>query len=102
MAAQNPKDYSAILQLGRIALLSNQLNDAQKWLEKAIALEPRDTDTTVMLAEVFYRRDDFQRAASSPSGVDVSVNKLIASQYPTLNVAKLESFKGQTPYKLRV
>ena len=29
--AQNPKDYSAILQLGRIALLSNRLDDAQKW-----------------------------------------------------------------------
>src|SRR4051812_44567328 len=35
IAAQNPKDYSATLQLGRIALLSNRLDDAQKWLEKA-------------------------------------------------------------------
>ncbi len=40
IVAQNPKDYSAILQLGRIALLSNRLDDAQKWLEKAIALKP--------------------------------------------------------------
>ena len=30
IVTQNPKDYSAILQLGRIALLSNQLDDAQK------------------------------------------------------------------------
>jgi len=36
--AQDPKDYSVILQLGRIALLSNRLDDAQKWLEQAIAL----------------------------------------------------------------
>src|SRR5204862_7221476 len=28
-------------------------------------------------------------------------DKLIIEQYPTLNVAKLESFKGQTPYELR-
>ena len=42
IVAQNPKDYSAILQLGRIALLSNRLDDAQKWLEKAIALKPND------------------------------------------------------------
>ena len=48
--AQNPKDYSATLQLGRIALLSNRLNDAQKWMEKAIALKPDDTDPKVMLA----------------------------------------------------
>lgn len=76
IAAQNPMDYSAILQLGRVALLSNR----------------------VMLAEAFYRRDDFQKAAASLGGVEVAINKLIISQYPTLNVSKLESFKGQTPY----
>ncbi len=98
---QNPKDYSATLQLGRIALLSNRLDDAQKWLEKAIALKPGDADAKVMLAEAFYRRDDFQKAAASLNGVEVSSNKLLISQYPSLNVAKLESFEGQTPYELR-
>jgi Aspartyl protease/Tetratricopeptide repeat len=100
IVAQNPKDYSATLQLGRIALLSNRLNDTQKWLEKAIALKPNDTDPKVMLAQAFYRRDDFQKAAAALKGVDVSGNKLIREQYPTLNVAMLESFKGQTPYEL--
>jgi hypothetical protein len=93
--------YSATLQLGRIALLSNRLDDAQEWLEKAISLRRADdADPKIMLAEVFYRRDDFQKAAASLNGVDVSNNKLIISQYPTLNVAKLESFKGQTPYEV--
>jgi len=101
IVAQNPKDHSAILRLGRIALLSNRLDEAQKWLEKAKTLQPDDTDAKVMLAEVFYRRDDFQKAAASLNGVDVSNNKLIISQYPTLNVAKLESFKGQKPYDLQ-
>ena len=100
-AAQDPKDYVVILQLGRIALLSNRLDDAQKWLERAVALRPDDADAKVMLAEAFYRRDDFQKAAASLNGVDVSSNKLLVSQYPTLNVAKLESFKGQTPYEVR-
>ena len=100
IAAQNTKDYSAALQLGRIALLSNRPDDAQKWLEEVIALEPDDADAKVMLAESFYRRDDFQKAAASLKGVDVNSNKLIISQYPTLNVAKLESFKGQTPYEV--
>ena len=54
-----------------------------------------------MLAEAFYRRDDFQKAAASLNGVDVTTNKLIIEQYPTLNVAKLESFKGQTPYEVQ-
>ena len=98
--AQNPKDYSTALQLGRIALLSNRLDDAQKWLEEALELQPGDADAKIMLAEAFYRRDDFQKAASALSGVEVSTNKLIVEQYPTLNVAKLESFKGQTPYEL--
>jgi predicted aspartyl protease len=100
IVTQNPKDYSAILQLGRIALLSNRLDDAKKWLEKAIAIKPNDNDPKVMLAEVFYRSDDFQKSAASLKGVDVSSNKLIREQYPTLNVAMLESFKGQTPYEL--
>ncbi len=98
--AQNPKDYSSILQLGRIALLSNRLDDAKEWLEQAITLQPGDDDAKVMLAEAFYRRDDFQKAAAALNGVEVSTNKLIISQYPTLNVAKLESFKGQTPYEV--
>ncbi len=98
IAEQDPRDYSAALQLGRIALLSNRLDDAQKWLEVAMALRPGDADAKVMLAEAFYRRDDFQKAAASLNGIDVSRNKLIMSQYPTLNVAKLESFEGQTPY----
>jgi hypothetical protein len=81
-------------------LLSNRLDDAQKWLEQAILLWPGEADAKVMLAEAFYRRNDFERAAAALYGVDVSSNKLIISQYPTLNVAKLESFKGQTPYEV--
>ena len=101
VVAEKPNDYSTILQLGRIALLSNHLDDAQKWFEKAISLQPKETDARVMLAEAFYRRDDFQKAAAALNGVDVSGNNLVIQQYPTLNVAMLESFKGQTPYELQ-
>lgn len=100
IVTKNPKDYSATLQLGRVALLSNRLGEAQKWLEKAITLQPGNADPKVMLAEAFYRRDDFQKAAAALNGVDVSSNKLVIEQYPTLNVAMFESFKGQTPYEL--
>jgi hypothetical protein len=100
IVTQNPKDYSVTLQLGRIALLSNRLDDAQKWLEKAIALKPGDAEPKVMLAEALYRRDDFQKASAALNGVDVRGNKLVIEQYPTLNVAMFESFKGQTPYEL--
>ena len=36
IADQDSKNYPAVLQLGSIALLSNRLDDAQKWLEQAI------------------------------------------------------------------
>jgi predicted aspartyl protease len=101
IAAQDPGDYPATLQLGRIALLANRLDDAEKWLTKAIALEPDETDPKVMLAEAYYRQDDFEKAAASLAGVDVNADPLVIAQYPTLNVAKLESFKGQTPYEVQ-
>jgi hypothetical protein len=100
IAAQNPRDYSAALALGRIALLSNRFDDAQKWLAKAMALQPGATDAKVVLAEVFYRRDDFQQAAAALNGIEAGSNKLLTSQYPTLDVAQLQSFKGQTPYEI--
>jgi hypothetical protein len=101
IAADRPDDYSAVLQLGRIALLSNRLDDAGTWFERAIALRPGDSDPKVMLAEAYYRRDDFEKAVAALNGVDVSANQLIITQYPTLNVAKLASFKGQTPYEVQ-
>jgi Tetratricopeptide repeat len=100
IADVNPDDYRAALQLGRIALLSNRLDDAENWLEKAITLRSSETDPRIVLAEVYYRRDDFHQAATSLCGIDVSANPLVISQYPTLNVAKLQSFNGQTPYEL--
>jgi hypothetical protein len=101
IVAEHPDDYPATLGLGRVALLSNRLVDAESWLRKASALRPGDTDPRVMLAEVYYRRDDFEKAAAALSGIDVGTNSLIVSQYPTLDVAKLQSFKGQVPYELR-
>jgi Aspartyl protease/Tetratricopeptide repeat len=100
IAAGHPSDYHAVFSLGRIALLSNKLDDAEKWLTRATTLKPDETDPRVMLAEVYYQLDDFQKAAAALDGVDVSNNQLIISQYPALNVALFRSFAGQTPYDL--
>jgi hypothetical protein len=101
IAARNPRDYGATLQLGHIALLANRLGEAQKWLGQALTLRPGDADAKIILAEAFYRRDDFEKAAAALEGVDVAHNELATSQYPTLNVAKLQSFKGETPYEVQ-
>jgi predicted Zn-dependent protease len=82
VAGKDGKDYLANLQLGRIALLSNRLDDAKTWLEKAVDIRPSEPDPKVMLAEVYYRRDEFESAAAALNGVDVSANPLILSQYP--------------------
>ena len=100
IVADHPDDYSATLQLGRVALLSNRLDDAEHRLKRAIDLRPGDADPKVMLAEAYYRRDDFAKAVAALNGVDVGTNPLVAAQYPALNVAKLQSFKGQTPYEI--
>jgi hypothetical protein len=100
IAANHPNDYHAVFSLGRIALLSNKLDDAERWLNRATTLKPDETDPRVMLAEVYYQLDDFQDAATALDGIEVSNNQLVISQYPALNVALLRSFEGQTPYAL--
>ncbi|OJW19002.1 MAG: hypothetical protein BGO51_26820 [Rhodospirillales bacterium 69-11] len=101
IAASTPRDYHATLQLGRIALLGNRFTEAEAWLMKAHALQPGETDAQVTLAEVYYREDAFDKAAAALKGIDVGKNQLIQSQYGTLNVAKLQSFAGQTPYQVQ-
>jgi predicted aspartyl protease len=101
IAASHPDDYHAALQLGRIALFSNRFDEAEMWLQKANALRPDETDSGVTLAEVYYRQDEFDKAIDALNGIDVSTNQLINTTYPTLNVAKLQSFIGQTPYEVQ-
>ena len=52
-----------------------------------------------MLAEVFYRRDDFEKAAAVLNQIGPSYAGM-TTNYPTLILSKLESFKGLTPYQL--
>jgi Aspartyl protease/Tetratricopeptide repeat len=99
IANKNSKDERALQQLGYIALLANQLDDAQKWLQKAIAIQPDNAEAKIMLAEVFYRRDDFQKAAAQLAEVGPKYASMITN-YPTLILEKLESFKGEIPYTL--
>lgn len=98
IAAQNPKDHTAASQLGYVALLSNQLDESQKWLEKAIALQPDGARAKIMLAEAFYRQDNFTKSAALLGEIGPKYADMI-DNYTTLNQAKLESFKGQTPYE---
>jgi cytochrome c-type biogenesis protein CcmH/NrfG len=98
--AQSPDDFTAAVRLGHIALLSNRLDDAQKWLEKAIAIKPDAADAKIMLAEVFYRRDDFQQAVPLLPAASQAPTVEMAN-YSTLYFPKLASFEGLTPYEIQ-
>ena len=97
--AKNPKDFISALQIGRIFMLGNQLEPAQRWLERALLLKPNDPDAKIMLAEVFYRQDEFAKAAVALDGIDSQDADRMKS-YQTLVVAKLRAFQGQTPYEV--
>ena len=87
--AENPQDYQATLRLGEIALFANRLEEASKWLSKAIELDPQAPAPGALLAQVFYRRDDFLRAAPLFRAIGLEAV-----------ARKLESFKGGAPYQI--
>jgi tetratricopeptide (TPR) repeat protein len=98
-AANDPANLASQLQQGSIALLANHLDQAQLRLKKALALQPANVAAKIMLAEVFYRRDQFAEAANAMAGLGPNDSQELAN-VSTLNRAKLESFKGLAPYEL--
>jgi tetratricopeptide (TPR) repeat protein len=98
IAAQDPKDFHAALQLGHIALLSNKLDDAETLLRKALDLKHGDADAKIMLAEALYRKNDFFHAARALQGLGPD-DAAKLKNYLTLNEAQLESFRDEDPYK---
>lgn len=59
----DPDNYQAVLSLGRVNLYKNSLEESEKWLNKAIKLNSEDNEPKALLAEAYYRRDDFKKAA---------------------------------------
>ena len=86
----DPENFQATLRLGHIALLKNRTKEAEKWLSKAVQLQPENKSALGLLAEMYYRRDDFRRAAPlfRAAGRDVIARKL-------------ESFGDRVPYQVQ-
>src|SRR5580658_5867282 len=53
---KNPHDMKVSTVLGMIALFSNRLDDAEKYLRPAAQMGPFQTVAENLLGEVFYRR----------------------------------------------
>src|SRR4029077_14331653 len=52
IAARDSLSYVAPFRLGSIALLSNELDDAQKWLQQARKIRPINSALDLLLAEI--------------------------------------------------
>lgn len=87
---EDPQNFRCLVHLGRIALLSNRLAEAEKWLSQASKLRPEERVPQTLLAEIFYRRDEFLKAAPF---FRAAGREALAQ--------KLESFKGLIPYRLK-
>src|SRR6516162_2394965 len=50
-AGKSSADYTVVLNLGRLALISNRLKQAQQWLEKAVQSQANSKEAKSLLAE---------------------------------------------------
>jgi hypothetical protein len=64
IAKKHPDNYQAVLSLGRLYLYENRLEESEKWLESAMKLNPDENELKGLLAEAFYRQDNFRKAAA--------------------------------------
>ncbi len=87
--AKDRQHYEAAFLKSKIALLANRLDEAQKWALAASQLRPQEREPKTILAECFYRRDDFSNAA-----------RYFREIGREAMAKKLESFRGQTPYQM--
>jgi predicted aspartyl protease len=81
--ARDPKNVHALTQRGYVALLSNQLAQAQHLFEQCLELEPQNGRAKQLLALTHYRADDFAQAAQ------------LGYLTPLM-----QSFQGRTPYEI--
>lgn len=95
----DPDHLEALVGAGAVALLHNQLDDAEAWLGRAVERSPGHVRALQDLAEAAYRRDDFPAAAA---WVRRLAGVVSGRQRQELEVRarKLEAFKDRTPYRV--
>jgi predicted aspartyl protease len=89
LLSSDPEHYHILTQLGHIALLSNRLGRAEQFLQRACELDTATEFATSLLAEVYYRKDDFSEAAN-----------LFEKLGKTVKAKKYKSFGDRIPYQI--
>ncbi|MBI4952699.1 MAG: aspartyl protease family protein [Myxococcales bacterium] len=87
--AAHPEDAVAARRVGALALLDNRLDDAERALAQALALDPGSRSAAALLGEVHVRRDAFGQAAP--------LFRVAGREERAL---QLESFGAEAPYAL--
>ncbi len=80
-------DVAALLGLGRVRLLQNRLDEAEKLLQKVLALDAENKEALGPLAEAYFRRERYHLAAP-----------LLRAAGREPQAKQLEAFKGLEPY----
>ncbi|THU38306.1 tetratricopeptide repeat protein [Niastella caeni] len=86
---KQPQNGKALIYLGYILLMQNKLDEAESWLLKASKIKPNFATINNFLAEIYYRRNDFDKAAV--------YFRAIGREGLALKLAR---FKNQTPYQV--
>jgi len=84
-----PAIFEEIRLKGQIALFSNRLKDALRFLQMAAKLNPEDKSVRTSIGQTYYRLNDFKNAAKFYRA---------AGREPIAK--KLESLAGKEPYKI--
>ena len=82
-----PENFRGVHLRGRVALLSNRLEEAETWLLRAVELRPTHREAREHLARVYYRQDRFEETAT-----------LLAALGEKGKAAKLGTFAGVPAY----
>ncbi|MET7463180.1 aspartyl protease family protein [Nonomuraea sp. NPDC005501] len=89
---QDPGNAHGVAQRGRIALLSNKFEDAERFLSKAVRLAPDDTFSRRQLAQCYVRQDRLARAVPLLRSTGDESDAAFATQYAGVT---------GTPYEMR-
>jgi predicted aspartyl protease len=93
-AGKSSADYTVVLNLGRLALISNRLKQAQQWLEKAVQSQANSKEAKSLLAEALCRQDNYGGAASL---LRATGDEATAKQFETVGQAPAFRIEGNAP-----
>lgn len=85
---EKPDNFEALVYKGYVSQIANHIDESEYWLTRAAAINPKSVPVKSLLAENFYRKNQFREAAAY---FRLAKRSSLA--------AKLESFEGKEPYK---